>query len=200
MACQYDREMIETIAEDPMNITDLLKFCTQQNGSDLHLSTGLPPVLRVDGDIRRINAPTLTADDMMRMIKEILSEKGLKELSENKEADFSYEAPGICRFRVNAFYHSRGLGMVFRTISKVQSMEALGLGEIFKDISMKPRGLCLVTGPTGSGKSTTLAAMIDYINEKTVNFVLLGSTGDDATCYCIYWCGKYVGVHYQRSC
>lgn len=155
-----------------MNITELLKFCIQQNGSDLHLSTGLPPVLRVDGDIRRINAPALTADDMSCITKQILSEKGLTELSANKEADFSYDAPGISRFRVNAFYHSRGLGVVFRTISKVQSMETLGLGQIFKDIAMKPRGLCLVTGPTGSGKSTTLAAMIDYINEQRHHHIL----------------------------
>ena len=149
-----------------MNITELLKFCIQQNGSDLHLSTGLPPILRVDGDIHRVNAPVLTPESMEQITKSILSEKGVEEFNNSKEADFSYEVPEVARFRVNAFYHSRGIGLVFRAISKVQSMEALGLEQIFKDIALKPRGLCLITGPTGSGKSTTLASMIDFINEQ----------------------------------
>ena len=149
-----------------MDITELLKFCIQQNGSDLHLSTGLPPILRVDGDIHRVNAPVLTQESMAQITKKILSEKGLEEFNNCKEADFSYEVPEVARFRVNAFYHSRGVGLVFRAISKVQTMEALGLEQIFKDIALKPRGLCLITGPTGSGKSTTLASMIDFINEQ----------------------------------
>jgi len=155
-----------------MNITELLKFCIQQNGSDLHLSAGLPPVLRVDGDIRRINAPILTAEDMEKTLKQILSESGIAELKSMKEADFSYEEQGFSRFRINAFYHSRGLGIVFRVIPKIQTMEMLGLGQIFQDIALKPRGLCLVTGPTGSGKSTTLAAMIDFINEQRHHHIL----------------------------
>ncbi len=148
-----------------MIITELLKFCIKQDGSDLHLSTGLPPVLRVDGDIRRINSPALTSDDMNNILKQILSKTGLNEFEATKESDFSFDAKGISRFRVNAFIHSRGLGIVFRSIPAISSIEKLGLGQIFKDISLKPRGLCLVTGPTGSGKSTTLASMIDYINE-----------------------------------
>ena len=147
-----------------MDIKDLLRFCIQQKGSDLHLSTGLPPVLRVDGDIRRINAPALTKDNMDAIIKQILSEKALAQFTTKKECDFSYNAEDVSRFRVNAFYHNRGIGIVFRAIPKIQSMETLGLGQIFKDIATKPRGLCLVTGPTGSGKSTTLAAMIEFIN------------------------------------
>lgn len=155
-----------------MNITDLLKFCIQQHGSDLHLSTGLPPVLRIDGDIRRINAPVLTREDMDVIMKQILSEKAFAEFKATKESDFSYDAPNISRFRVNAFYHSRGIGIVFRAIPKIQTMEELGLGQTFKEVAMKPRGLCLVTGPTGSGKSTTLAAMVEFINQHRHHHIL----------------------------
>lgn len=156
-----------------MDITELLAFSAKQNASDLHLSAGLPPMIRVDGDVRRINLPPMEHKDVHGLIYEIMNDKQRKDYEEFLETDFSFEVPGVARFRVNAFNQNRGAGAVFRTIpSKVLTMEDLGMGQVFRDISHNPRGLVLVTGPTGSGKSTTLAAMVDYINETRYEHIL----------------------------
>jgi twitching motility protein PilT len=156
-----------------MDITELLAFSAKQGASDLHLSAGLPPMIRVDGDVRRINLPPLEHSEVHGLIYEIMNDKQRKDFEEFLETDFSFEVPGVARFRVNAFNQNRGAGAVFRTIpSKVLTMEDLDLGQVFKDISMVPRGLVLVTGPTGSGKSTTLAAMVDFINDNRYDHIL----------------------------
>ncbi|WLD58262.1 type IV pilus twitching motility protein PilT [Salinispirillum sp. LH 10-3-1] len=156
-----------------MDITELLAFSAKQNASDLHLSANLPPMIRVDGDVRRINLPAMPHKEVHGLIYDIMNDKQRKDYEEFLETDFSFEVPGVARFRVNAFNHNRGAGAVFRTIpSKVLTMEDLGMGEVFKDIAAAPRGLVLVTGPTGSGKSTTLAAMINHINEHRYEHVL----------------------------
>ncbi|NMT63288.1 type IV pilus twitching motility protein PilT [Marinobacter orientalis] len=156
-----------------MDITELLAFSAKQGASDLHLSAGLPPMIRVDGDVRRINLPPMEHKEVHGLIYDIMNDKQRKDYEEFLETDFSFEVPGVARFRVNAFNQNRGAGAVFRTIpSKVLTMEDLGMGQVFKDISSVPRGLVLVTGPTGSGKSTTLAAMIDYINDSRYEHIL----------------------------
>ncbi|MFC3851435.1 type IV pilus twitching motility protein PilT [Salinispirillum marinum] len=156
-----------------MDITELLAFSAKQNASDLHLSADLPPMIRVDGDVRRINVPAMNNKQVHGLIYDIMNDKQRKDFEEFLETDFSFEVPGVARFRVNAFNHNRGCGAVFRTIpSKVLTMEDLGMGDVFKDIAGVPRGLVLVTGPTGSGKSTTLAAMINFLNETRYQHVL----------------------------
>lgn len=156
-----------------MDITELLAFSAKQGASDLHLSADMPPMIRVDGDVRRINLPALDHKEVHSLVYEIMNDKQRKDFEEFLETDFSFEVPGVARFRVNAFNHNRGAGAVFRTIpSKILSMDDLGMGQIFKDLAMTPRGLVLVTGPTGSGKSTTLAAMVDYINDTKYNHIL----------------------------
>ena len=156
-----------------MDITELLAFSAKQGASDLHLSAGLPPMIRVDGDVRRINLPAMEHKEVHSLIYDIMNDKQRKDYEEFLETDFSFEVPGVARFRVNAFNQNRGSGAVFRTIpSKVLTMEDLGMGQVFKTISEVPRGLVLVTGPTGSGKSTTLAAMIDYINDNRYDHIL----------------------------
>lgn len=149
-----------------MDITELLAFSVKNKASDLHLSAGLPPMIRVDGEMRRINLPDLGHKEVHSLVYDIMNDKQRKDYEELLETDFSFEVPGVARFRVNAFNHNRGAGAVFRTIpSRVLTMEQLGMGEVFKKLSDFARGIVLVTGPTGSGKSTTLAAMINYINE-----------------------------------
>jgi len=156
-----------------MDITELLAFSAKQGASDLHLSAGMPPMIRVDGDVRRINLPALDHKEVHSLVYEIMNDKQRKDFEEFLETDFSFEVPGVARFRVNAFNHNRGAGAVFRTIpSKILTMDQLGMGQIFKDLSMVPRGIVLVTGPTGSGKSTTLAAMVDYINDTKYDHIL----------------------------
>jgi len=156
-----------------MDIAQLLAFGVKQNASDLHLSAGLPPMIRVDGDIRRINVPEMDHKQVHDMVYDIMSDKQRKDYEEYWETDFSFEIPGLARFRVNAFNHNRGSGAVFRTIpSKILSLEELGAPKIFQDISEFPRGIVLVTGPTGSGKSTTLAAMVDYKNDTEYGHIL----------------------------
>lgn len=131
-----------------MDITELLAFSAKQNASDLHLSAGLPPMIRVDGDIRRLNVPAMENSDVRRLIYDIMNDRQRRDYEEHLETDFSFEVPGVARFRVNAFNQARGAGAVFRTIpNKVLSMDALGMGEVFQRLSMLPRGLVLVTGP-----------------------------------------------------
>lgn len=156
-----------------MDIAELLAFGVKNNASDLHLSAELPPMIRVDGDIRRINVPALDHKQVHSLIYDIMNDKQRKDFEEFYETDFSFEIPGLARFRVNAFNHNRGAGAVFRTIpSRVLTLEELNAPSVFKEISDVPRGLVLVTGPTGSGKSTTLAAMIDYKNDSEFGHIL----------------------------
>ena len=152
---------------------ELLAFSAKQNASDLHISAGLPPLIRVDGEVRRINLPALEHKDVHSLIYDIMNDKQRKDFEEFLETDFSFEIPGVARFRVNAFNQNRGAGAVFRTIpSKILSMDDLGMGQVFQKIASVPRGIVLVIGPTGSGKSTTLAAMIDYINDNRFDHIL----------------------------
>jgi twitching motility protein PilT len=156
-----------------MDIAELLAFSVKHNASDLHLSAGLPPMIRVDGDIRRINVPALEHKVVHALVYDIMNDKQRKDFEEFLETDFSFEIPGLARFRVNAFNQARGASAVFRTIpSKVLTLEDLGCPQTFKDIVDVPRGLVLVTGPTGSGKSTTLAAMMDYKNDNDYSHIL----------------------------
>lgn len=156
-----------------MDITELLAFSVKNGASDLHLSAGLPPMIRVDGEVKRINLPAMEHKEVHGLIYDIMNDKQRRDYEELLETDFSFEVPGVARFRVNAFNQNRGAGAVFRTIpSKVLTMEQLGLGQVFKEICEFPRGIVLVTGPTGSGKSTTLAAMMDYINDNRYDHIL----------------------------
>ncbi len=156
-----------------MDITELLAFSVKNKASDLHLSSGLPPMIRVNGDVRRINLPPMEHKDVHGMVYDIMSDAQRKTYEETLECDFSFEIPNLARFRVNAFNQHRGAGAVFRTIpSKVLTLEQLNAPKIFKDIAEYPRGIVLVTGPTGSGKSTTLAAMVNHINENEYGHIL----------------------------
>ncbi|HRD91767.1 MAG TPA: type IV pilus twitching motility protein PilT [Accumulibacter sp.] len=156
-----------------MDITELLAFSVKNKASDLHLSSGLPPMIRVNGDVRRINLPAMEHKDVHAMVYDIMSDGQRKQYEDTRECDFSFEIPNLARFRVNAFVQNRGASAVFRTIpSKVLTLEELNCPKIFKDISEYPRGIVLVTGPTGSGKSTTLAAMVNHVNENMYGHIL----------------------------
>ncbi len=156
-----------------MDIGELLAFGVKNRASDLHLSAGLPPMIRVDGDVRRINVPPMDHTTVHELVYDIMNDKQQKDYEEFLECDFSFEIPGLARFRVNAFNQNRGAGAVFRTIpSEILSLEDLNAPAIFKDIADYPRGVVLVTGPTGSGKSTTLAAMINHKNETEYGHIL----------------------------
>ncbi|MBK6658512.1 MAG: type IV pilus twitching motility protein PilT [Proteobacteria bacterium] len=156
-----------------MDIGELLAFGVKNRASDLHLSAGLPPMIRVDGDVRRINVPALDHTTVHDLVYDIMNDKQRKDYEEFLECDFSFEIPGLARFRVNAFNQNRGAGAVFRTIpSEILSLEDLKAPEIFKSIADYPRGVVLVTGPTGSGKSTTLAAMVNHKNETEYGHIL----------------------------
>jgi twitching motility protein PilT len=156
-----------------MDISELLAFVVKNKASDLHLSAGLPPMIRVQGDIRRINLPPLEHKDVHAMVYDIMNDGQRKFYEENLECDFSFEIPNLARFRVNAFNQNRGAGGVFRTIpSKVLSLEELKAPKVFGEIANQPRGVVLVTGPTGSGKSTTLAAMVNHLNENEYGHIL----------------------------
>ncbi|MCX7252511.1 MAG: type IV pilus twitching motility protein PilT [Burkholderiales bacterium] len=156
-----------------MDITQLLAFSTKNKASDLHLSAGLPPMIRVHGDIRRINVEALDHKQVHAMIYDIMNDAQRKHYEEFLEVDFSFEIEGLARFRVNAFNQNRGAAAAFRTIpSKILTLEQLNCPPIFAELALKPRGLVLVTGPTGSGKSTTLAAMVNHLNERAYGHVL----------------------------
>ena len=156
-----------------MDITELLTFSVQNKSSDLHLSAGLPPMIRVNGDMRRIDLPAMDHRTVHTLVYEIMNDKQRKDYEEFLETDFSFEIPGLARFRVNAFNQKRGAAAVLRTIpSKVLSLDEIKAPKLFRDIVEVSRGLILVTGPTGSGKSTTLAAMIDYLNDTRYEHIL----------------------------
>ncbi len=156
-----------------MDITELLAFSVQHGSSDLHLSAGSPPLIRVDGDVRKLNIPALEHKEVHALVYDIMNDRQRKDYEENLEVDFSFEVPDLARFRVNAFCTNRGAAAVLRTIpSEILSLDDLGAPDIFRTLSETPRGLILVTGPTGSGKSTTLAAMVDYINSSRHDHIL----------------------------
>jgi len=156
-----------------MDITQLLAFSVKNKASDLHLSAGLPPMIRVNGDVRRLNIEPLDHKQVHAMAYDIMNDSQRKHYEEFLEVDFSFEIDGLARFRVNAFNQQRGAGAVFRTIpSKILTLEELKCPKIFADLALKPRGMVLVTGPTGSGKSTTLAAMVNYLNENEFGHIL----------------------------
>ena len=156
-----------------MDISELLAFSVKNKASDLHLSAGLPPMIRVHGDVRRINLPPLEHKDVHAMIYDIMNDGPRKQYEEVLECDFSFAIPGLARFRVNAFNQERGAAAVLRTIpSKILTLEELNAPKIFGELALKPRGLVLVTGPTGSGKSTTLAAMVNHLNESEYGHIL----------------------------
>jgi twitching motility protein PilT len=156
-----------------MDITELLTFVVKNKASDLHLSAGLPPMIRVHGDVRRINLPPMEHKEVHGMIYDIMNDGQRKVYEENLECDFSFAVPNLARFRVNAFVQNRGAGAVMRTIpSKILSLEDLNAPKIFAELADQPRGIVLVTGPTGSGKSTTLAAMVNHKNENEYGHIL----------------------------
>ena len=156
-----------------MDITQLLAFSVKNKASDLHLSSGLPPMIRVHGDVRRINLPALEHKDVHAMVYDIMNDGQRKFYEENLECDFSFAIPNLARFRVNAFVQQRGAAAVMRTIpSKILSLEELKAPKIFGEIADQPRGMVLVTGPTGSGKSTTLAGMVNHKNETELGHIL----------------------------
>jgi len=156
-----------------VEISDLLAFSVKNKASDLHLSAGLPPMIRVHGDIRKINMPPLSHTEVHNMMYDIMNDSQRKSFEETLDCDFAFEIPNLARFRVNAFNQQRGAGAVFRTVpTKILTFEQLKCPPILKDIANMHSGICLVTGPTGSGKSTTLAAMIDYINDNYFKHIL----------------------------
>ncbi len=156
-----------------MDITQLLAFSVKNKASDLHLSAGLPPMLRVNGDVKKINLPVMEHKEVHSLIYDIMSDTQRKRFEDDLECDFSFEVSGLARFRVNAFNQKRGAAAVFRTIpSTVLTLEQLNAPRIFGELALKPRGLVLVTGPTGSGKSTTLAAMVDHLNDNQFSHIL----------------------------
>lgn len=153
-----------------MDITELLAFSVKNKASDLHLSSGLPPMIRVHGDVRRINLPAMEHKDVHGMVYDIMNDGQRKVYEETLECDFSFEIPNLARFRVNAFNQHRGAGAVFRTIpSKVLTLEELNAPKIFREICEYPRGIVLVTGPTGSGKTVSLYTALNILNDDTRN-------------------------------
>lgn len=156
-----------------MNIIELLKFCVKEEVSDLHISAGESPMVRVSGDMKRLKVAPLTAEETHTMLFDIMADHQQKHFEEYSELDFAIPLADIARFRVNVFRQNRGLGAVFRQIpTKIFTLEDLKMPKILGEVIGKPKGLILVTGPTGSGKSTTLAAMINQINEEEAGHIL----------------------------
>ncbi|QJA05331.1 type IV pilus twitching motility protein PilT [Thermosulfurimonas marina] len=154
-------------------IDAFLKLMVETGASDLHLSTGNPPILRVHGDLQRVKYKVLENEELKAMLYEITPEEKIKQFEETGDVDFGFELPGVARFRVNFFMHHRGVGAVFRLIpSQIRTVEELGLPPILNKLALLPKGLILVTGPTGSGKSTTLAAMVDYANRMRKDHII----------------------------
>lgn len=147
------------------SIIYLLEKSFEDKASDLHLTVGLPPVFRMNGSLKAFGDIQLNTNDTADMIKEVLEPSKIEEFEEKGEIDFSYELPGLCRFRINAYHQQGQVSIAARMIeSKIPAIESLGMPNVLYSLADKPQGLILVTGPTGSGKSTTLASMIDYIN------------------------------------
>ena len=156
-----------------MDITELLAFTVTNNASDLHLSAGMPPMIRVDGDVRRLDLPAMDHSQVHDMVYDIMNDRQRKDYEEFLETDFSFEIPGLARFRVNAYNQQRGAAAAFRNVpNKIKTLEELEAPQSFGELAMLPRGLVLVTGPTGSGKSTTLAAMVDEKNRAEYGHIL----------------------------
>ncbi|MBF8982634.1 type IV pilus twitching motility protein PilT [Lutibacter sp. B2] len=150
-----------------MNILNLLKQAIEADASDLHITVAMPPVIRVNGKLERLEEKSLTAQDTTSLVRELLTEQLFVDLNEKGEIDLSFSYPGLGRFRVNVYKQRGSYGMAIRTVAPtVPTIDELGLPPIIKELASKKRGLVLVTGPTGSGKSTTLASMIDYINKE----------------------------------
>lgn len=149
-----------------MDILDLLKEAHEKDAADLILKVGSAPLVRVYGDLTSLDLPKLKPDDTRKFVEQLLAKEELQQFRQKLELDLCYTLPGLCRFRVNIFQQRGSLGIVCRRISnKVPTIDELGLPELASDLAMKPNGMVLVTGPTGSGKSTTQAAMVDYRNE-----------------------------------
>lgn len=156
-----------------MIIEEILELTVQKKASDLHISSYLPPVLRIDGELIRTNLPVLSPEDVETLLFPILTNEQRRTLEQTWELDFGYGLHGIGRFRVNIYKDKGNYAAAFRTVNSTPpTFESLGLPEVIKTVSNRPRGLILVTGPTGSGKSTTLAAMIDYINSTRTEHIL----------------------------
>ncbi len=148
-----------------MDISKLLTFAVKEGASDCHISAGEPPMIRMQGDLKKLDHPPLSPDETHALIYDMMNDAQRKAFEEHRECDFSFDLGDIARFRVNVFVQSRGLGAVFRTIpTQILPLEKLGMPPVIRQLCDKEKGLILVTGPTGSGKSTTLAAMIDYLN------------------------------------
>ncbi len=149
------------------------KMLHENNGSDLHLSSGSQPIVRIRGELQRVKFKTLEHDELKQLLYEITPEDKVKLFEETGDVDFSYEVPNLARYRVNFFMQSRGIGAAFREIpEKILTIEQLGLPSLLKQLALLPKGLILVTGPTGSGKSTTLAAIMDYANKTRKDHIL----------------------------
>ncbi|OIP99247.1 MAG: twitching motility protein PilT [Zetaproteobacteria bacterium CG2_30_46_52] len=156
-----------------MDISELLAFSVKNGASDLHVSAGEPPMIRINGDMTKIKMPALDNKSVIAMVYDIMNDEQRKNFEEHKDLDFSFALGDIARFRVNCFWQNRGMSAVFRTIrTEVLTLDQLHAPPLFKELAMAPRGICLVTGPTGSGKSTTLAAMINYRNELEKGHIL----------------------------
>ena len=156
-----------------MDITELLSFAAKHGASDLHLSSGESPMIRVDGDIKKVNIPTMDNKQVHALVYDVMNDKQRRDFEKNLEIDFSFEIPTLSRYRVNVFNQNRGMASVFRSIpSDIMDLDKLGAPDIFRDIADNSSGIVLVTGPTGSGKSTTLAAMVDYRNAKDNSHIL----------------------------
>lgn len=156
-----------------LNMEKLLHFAFKNHASDLHITTGITPIVRINGKLKRIGVDLLKPEDTIRMAKEITSDEQFDRFLINGELDFSFSLQGVCRFRVNIFRQRGSIGIVCRVInSKIPTIESLNLPLITKDFAKRTQGILLVTGPTGSGKSTTLAAIIDYINETQSKHIL----------------------------
>jgi twitching motility protein PilT len=154
-------------------IDQFLKVLVEQAGSDLHLTVGSPPIMRVHGNLQRIKFRELTGKDMEALVYEIMDEEWRMTFLDRLDYDFAYEIPGVARFRVNVFWQRKGLAAVLRTIpSKILTADDLGLPDAIRKMCMLTKGLVLITGPTGSGKSTTLAAMVDLINDQRSDHIL----------------------------
>src|SRR5688572_21592208 len=159
-----------------MDITELLAFGVEQGASDCHLSAGEPPMIRIHGDLKKLDHPPMSREEVHNLVYDIMGDAQRKNFEETHECDFSFEMGEVARFRVNVFLQRKGEGAVFRTIpTKIQTLDELGMPPILRQLCDKEKGLILVTGPTGSGKSTTLAAMIDYLNTTFEGHILTGA-------------------------